>query len=58
MLFRVVVPMDKVIGQFCVEEFGTDKWLEFSESQAELFEEGQEGPESAPKKSRSKTAVN
>jgi len=57
MLFRVVVPMDKVIGQFCVEEFGTDKWLEFSESQAELFEEGQES-EPTPKKSRSKTAVN
>jgi len=57
MLFRIVVPMDKVIGQFCVEEFGTDKWLEFSETQAELFgQEEAEESEPTAKKSRSKTA--
>jgi hypothetical protein len=54
MLFRVVVPMDKVIGEFCVAEFGTDKWLEFSETQAELFEE--ESADGKPEKSRRKTA--
>lgn len=58
MLFRVVVPMDKVIGEFCVQEFGTDKWLEFSETQAELFEDQEQQAElPAHKKSRGKTAV-
>lgn len=58
MLFRVVVPMDKVIGEFCVQEFGTDKWVEFSETQAELFEDQEQQPElPAQKKSRGKTAI-
>lgn len=53
MLFRVVVPMDSVIGEFCVEQFGTDKWIEFSESQAEMFtEEAQEAEEERPAKRR------
>jgi hypothetical protein len=58
MLFRVVVPMDKVIGEFCVQEFGTDKWLEFSETQSELFEDQEQQAElPAHKKSRGKTAI-